>query len=369
MSEGIVIDARWLRTGIGRYTLSLLQGLKEHIRDISVTCIVQPDDVGRVSALCDRVLTCNAEIYGIREQLTLPWLAKDAAALYSPHYNVPLLWRRRLLVTIHDLNHLLDSTYKKTWKSRLYARPLLTAAVRRADMIITPSAYTKAKLIEHLAVPDANVRVIPCCVSPVFRQGLKGEARMRVASGTGIARPYLLFVGSCAPNKNVPLLLEAVSRLRGRRADTPLLVMAGSDCRWQPAMQRYARALGLAADALAWVGKVDDELLADLYAGAVMTVIPSFEEGFGLPVVESMACGTPVVCAQAASLPEVAADAALFFSPHECEQLVDVMQQVIDSTHTQQKLIHAGLLRARDFSQRRFSESQASAIHAVASIC
>ena len=368
MTREITIDARWLRTGIGRYTLSLLEGLKEHISDIAVTGIVQPRDVDRVSPLCDRVLTCNAQIYGLREQLALPWLAKEASALYAPHYNVPLLWQRRLLVTIHDLNHLLDTTYQKTWKSRLYARPLLTAAVRRADVIITPSAYTKAKLIEHLAVPAAKVRVIPCCVSPVFRQAQKGEARLRVANATGIGRPYLLFVGNCAPNKNVPLLLEAVSRLRGRRADTPLLVMAGSDCRWQPAMQRYARALGL-GNGIAWVGKVDDALLTDLYAGAVMTVMPSFEEGFGLPVVESMACGTPVVCSEAASLPEVAGNAALFFSPHDCEQLVEVMQQVIDSPHTQQKLIYAGLLRARNFSQRRFSESQASAIHAVASIC
>ena len=129
-------------------------------------------------------------------------------------------------------------------------------------------------------------------------------------------------------------------------------------------MQRYAQALGL-GDGVAWVGKVDDKLLADLYASAVMTAMPSFEEGFGLPVVESMACGTPVVCfSQAASLPEVAGDAALFFSPHDCEQLVDVMQQVIDSTHTQQTSLRSSVcglvtsLRADSAKARRLRSTQ-----------
>jgi glycosyltransferase involved in cell wall biosynthesis len=361
LTGSVAIDARWLRTGIGRYTLSLLHGLRDHLRNITLTCIAQPQDVDLVSAFCDRVLTSDADIYGIREQLSLPWLARTASALYAPHYNIPVMWRGALLVTIHDLNHLLDETYRGTWKSRLYARPLLNIAVRKADVIVTPSEYTKTKLNQHLGVEPSRISVIPCCVASCFQRREKKEARSHVAQKLGITRPYLLFVGNCAPNKNVPLLLESVARLRDRRADTPLLVVAGSDSKWQPQIRGYARDLGL-GDHVAWLGKLSDELLAELYSAALMTIMPSFEEGFGLPVIESMASGTPVICSQAASLPEVAGDAALYFSPHSCEQLTHTIERVMDSTGTGERLIAAGLARVPLFSPEKFAQRQASAI-------
>jgi glycosyltransferase involved in cell wall biosynthesis len=356
-----VIDARWLRTGIGRYTLALLHGLREHLGNLLITCITQPRHVDLVSPFCDRVIPCNANIYGITEQLALPWLARDTPALYAPHYNIPVMWGRQLLVTIHDLNHLLDATYRGSWKSRLYARPLLEIAVRKADVIITPSEYTKSMLSEHLHVEPSKISVIPCCVAAYFQRKEKTKARSYVARKLGITRPFLLFVGNCAPNKNVPLLLESLATLQSRRDDAPLLVVAGNDCRWQPKMRDQANRLGL-HDNVVWLGQLSDELLAEVYSAALMTIMPSFEEGFGLPVIESMACGTPVVCSQAASLPEVAGDAALFFSPYSREQLTDAIEHMMDSTGTQERLITSGLARSSQFSQQRFSRSQASAI-------
>ena len=364
MTSEVFLDARWLRTGIGRYTLSVLQGLRKRMRGVSLTCIAQPGDVARVSAFCDRVLSCSAGIYGVEEQIALPWLARNASVLYSPHYNIPVLWRRRLLVTIHDLNHLLDATYRSTWKSRLYARPLLHRAVRAADVIVTPSEYTKTKLNERLGVELSRVLVIPGCVASCFQRKDKKVTRFSVAQNLGVARPYLLFVGNCAPNKNVPLLLESLAMLRRRRRDAPLLVVAGNDCKWQPQIRDYARSLGL-EDGVKWVGKLSDWLLAKVYTGAVMTIVPSFEEGFGLPVIESMACGTPVVCSRAASLPEVAGDAALFFSPYSCEQLTDTIEHLMDSTTTQARLIGAGLTRSSLFSQGRFADGQVSALQGL----
>ena len=357
----MVIDARWLRTGIGRYTLSLLHGLRERLKNVSLTCITQPQHLDLVSGLCERVITCDAGIYGIKEQFALPWLARAASALYAPHYNIPVMWRRQLLVTIHDLNHLLDTTYRGSWKSRLYAKPLLNIAARNADVIITPSEYTKAMLSEHLNAEPARISVIPGCVAPCFQKKEKKEARSNVARKLGITRPYLLFVGNCAPNKNVPLLLESMAQLRSRRDDAPLGVLAGSDCQWRPQMQEYACSLGL-QDEVVWLDKITDVNLAELYSAALMTIVPSFEEGFGLPVIESMACGTPVICSQAASLPEVAGDAALLFSPYSCEQLTDNIEHLMDSTSTLEKLIAAGLARASLLSQQKFSERQASAI-------
>jgi len=361
LSGAVVIDARWLRTGIGRYTMALLQGLREQMRSAPLTCITQPQHVGMVSTFCDRVIPCAAGIYGIQEQLALPWLAREASALYAPHYNIPVLWKRPLLVTIHDLNHLLDATYRDTWKSHLYARPLLKIAIRHADVIITPSEYTKAKLSEHLGVKASRISVIPCCVTSCFHQKEKTEARRSVEQRLGITRPYLLFVGNCAPNKNVPVLLESLAKLRSRRDDVPLLVIAGGDFKWRPQMLDAARGLGV-QNHVAWLGKLSDVRLAELYAAALMTIMPSFEEGFGLPVIESVACGTPVICSQAASLPEVAGDAALFFSPHSCEQLTNAIEHLMDSSSTRERLITAGLTRSSLFSPQIFGERQALAV-------
>ncbi len=177
MSESVVIDARWLRTGIGRYTLSLLQGLRDHLQNVSLTCITQPQYVDLVSGLCERVITCDANIYGLKEQLALPWLARAASVLYAPHYNIPVMWRRRLLVTIHDLNHLLNTTYRRSWKSRLYAKPLLSFAAANADVIITPSEYTKAMLSEHLNADPARSQSFQAVSPHVF----KGKKRKRRA--------------------------------------------------------------------------------------------------------------------------------------------------------------------------------------------
>ncbi len=364
MSQGIVIDARWLKTGIGRYTLSLLKGLRPHLENVCLTCITQPQYVDLVSGLCQRLILCDATIYGLKEQFALPWLARDSSALYVPHYNIPVAWRRRLLVTIHDLNHLLDTTYRASWKSCLYARPLLRVAASNADVIITPSEYTKSMLSEHLKVEPGKISVIPGCVSSCFHRKEKQGARFTVAQELGITRPYLLFVGNCAPNKNVPLLLDSMAQLRSRRADAPLLVLAGNACQWKAQVQAHGRSLGL-RDQIVWLERIPDVLLAELYAAAQMTVVPSFQEGFGLPVIESMACGTPVLCSQAASLPEVGGDAALYFSPHSCDQLTEKIERLMDSTATQETLIAAGLERSSLFSQQRFGERQAEVIQGL----
>jgi glycosyltransferase involved in cell wall biosynthesis len=362
MTAELAIDARWMRTGIGRYTKSVLTGLRAHLPDIRTSGIAQSQDRLLVSAFVDRVATCNAGIYGLREQMAVPWLAGKAAALYVPHYNIPIFWRGRLLVTIHDLNHLLTTGYRGTWRSRLYARPMLRRAAERADVVITPSWYTMLQLMDEFGVDRSRIRVIPLCVATCFVQGDKVTSRARVMLRTSVSRPFVLFVGSGAPNKNLPLLLNAMATLHQRRKDAPQLVVAGK--KPEDEMLRLVQTLRLNAN-VQWVQDPADTLLADLYSAALMTVMPSFEEGFGLPVIESMACGTPVLCSRAASLPEVGGDAALYFSPDSSEELRTAMEMLIDSTSTQKQLILAGIARATEFSRQNFHERQAAAIREV----
>jgi glycosyltransferase involved in cell wall biosynthesis len=364
MTTELTIDARWLKTGIGRYTQSLLSGLRHHLPDVWLSGIAQSKDASLVSKSVDRVHICNAGIYGVREQLALPGLIGKTAALYAPHYYIPVFWRGRLLVTIHDLNHLLDQGYRNTWRSSLYARPMLQRAVKQADVIVTPSRYTMHRLHEELGVDHARVQVIPCCVAPCFVKREKKAARASVAQNPGISGPFILFVGSGAPNKNLQLLLAAVAMLGQRRKDAPLVIVAGRQGKGGPQLQRLLQTAQLQKQVV-WIDKLPDEILANLYSAALMTVMPSFEEGFGLPVIESMACGTPVLCSRAASLPEVAGDAALYFSPYSSEELASTIETLIDSSSTQERLIHAGLVRVQGFSRDEFCRRQASAIHTL----
>jgi glycosyltransferase involved in cell wall biosynthesis len=363
MTKSLVVDARWLKTGIGRYTLSLLQGLRAHLGDVALTCITQPQHVRSISPLCDRVISSNTNIYTFREQLVLPWLARNASAFYAPHYNIPLLWQGRLLVTIHDLNHLLDRTYSHRWGSRLYTKPLIKRAVDRADIILTPSFYTKRMLEEHLNAPANKITVVAESVAPVFQPRDKLRSRLAIAYEYGIAQPYILFVGNLGPNKNVRLLLKSFVELRKARSDAPqLVVVSGRQGRQE--MQHYANILGL-EEQVSWLADVTDDSLCTLYSGAVMTIMPSLEEGFGLPVLESMACGTPVICSLAASLPEVAGNAALFFSPHSADNLVETIAMLLDSNEVQCRLIAAGLERVRNFTHKTSAILQASAIQTL----
>jgi glycosyltransferase involved in cell wall biosynthesis len=363
MRAELTIDARWLRTGIGRYTQSLLDGVRRNLQpsseaggdsglpEVRISCIAQARDLPRVEKLVDRVTLCDAGIYGLHEQLAVPWHARKADALYAPHYNIPLLWQGRLLVTIHDLTHLLSQSYARTRRSRWYARPMLRRAAERADVIVTPSEYTARCLEAEFAVERSRIRVIPCCVAPCFTFRDKQEARYQVSRNPGIQQPFVLFVGNGSANKNLQLLLKALGQLRERRADTPMLVVAGTAGPPQPGV--------------VWMNKLPDAILADLYSAALMTVMPSFEEGFGLPVIESMACGTPVLCSRSASLPEVGGNAALYFSPYSSEELASKMESVLDSSSLEKQLIEAGLERATSFSRKDFWRRQAAAIRAV----
>jgi O-antigen biosynthesis alpha-1,2-mannosyltransferase len=361
MTPTLVFDARWLRTGIGRYTLSVLKGLQGRLPGIEIACITQPQNKALVAGFCDRIIAASQNIYTLQEQLVLPWIARGASAFYAPHYNIPILWKRQLLVTIHDLTHLLHAPYRRSWKSRLYAKPLVRLAANKADCIVTPSEYTRSMLHQHLQISPERITVIPGAVSEAFQPQNKAMARSQVAREHGITRPYLLFVGSLRPSKNVPLLLEALDRLHQRRRDAPMLIIVGSDGGRMHEVKSYACKLKLRS-ALLWLKGVTDRSLAMLYSGAVMTILPSFEEGFGLPVIESMACGTPVICSAAGSLPEVAGDASVYFSPYSSQQLSDTIEQLMDSTSEQKRLTSAGLERARRYSQDNSASLQAATI-------
>ena len=222
----------------------------------------------------------------------------------SPHYNAPLFFPGKLLITIHDITHILYERYRRTWKSQAYASPMLRVAVQRAEHLFTVSEYSKQKLVEQFDIAADKITVVyKRSRQPVYLQSDRDQSREDVTGRFGISSPYILYVGSLKPHKNIEALLEAYALMSPGRTPDVQLVIVGKGHPGNANLSRMAANLAIHP---LFVSDANDEELAKLYRASETLVLPSFEEGFGLPIVEAMACGTPVICANAASMPEIA---------------------------------------------------------------
>jgi glycosyltransferase involved in cell wall biosynthesis len=254
-----------------------------------------------------------------------------------------------MLVTIHDLTHILDERFRNTLKSRVYARPMLRMVATKAAHIFTVSEYSKRQIVEHLYVPYEKVTVTYNGVGPQFSPEPRDQATQTVQRECGVTRPYILYVGNLKPHKNVEGLLRAFALVSSRTAGEFELLIVGDDTTDGPALKALAAKLGIASFTK-FAGKVSDPVLRSAYSAAELTVLPSFEEGFGLPVLESMACGTAVACSRAASLPEVGGSAASYFDPHDIESIAVTLERVVNSSEEGERLRQAGFANAKRFT-------------------
>jgi glycosyltransferase involved in cell wall biosynthesis len=349
MSKEVVVDARWLYGGIGTYIRNLLHHLRPHSDGLRVRALARRQDAARLASICDQVTIVDVPIYTIREQVEIPWAARGSDLLHIPHYNMPLLFRRKTVVTILDLIHITDSAFARSPASSLYARPMLKSSARRASHIVAISNYSKDQIIERLRVSPSKVTMIYCGVEERFRSVDVAEARAKVSAALSIRCPYLLYVGNLKPHKNVRTLIRAFGLLHARKAFEPRLVIVDDDRKQKEGLVRECVQLGI-NQAVSFVPQVSDELLPYVYASAELLVLPSYIEGFGLPVVEAMACGTPVVCSRAASLPEVAGDAAEFFDPSSPEELAATIERILKSAELRSSMRRRGLEQASRFT-------------------
>ena len=355
----VCIDARWIHpeiSGIGLYTTELARALAGADRGNEYVLLFDDPAVMertlRETGLADAPNVSTRLVgYGphsAASQLRLPALLRELRAdvFHSTNYMMPLRVVRgvRRVVTIHDLIPLLVRDHApRSRKSRVLPvfRRLLVEIVRRADLVITVSESTRLDVLRALAVaPERNARIvaIPEGVSPEYRPAIK---RPR-------AVPVILYVGRRDPYKNLPLLVEAVGRLKADGVRARLRVVGPPDDRY-PEAPRRAREFGLDAD-IDWVGYVTSEELLREYQQADVFCLPSRYEGFGLPVLEAMACGTPVVCGNKGSLTEVAGDAALLVDPDDADRIAQALRRVLADPETAARLSTKGLERAAMFT-------------------
>jgi glycosyltransferase involved in cell wall biosynthesis len=263
------------------------------------------------------------------------------------------------VATLHDLTPLLFPRMHPRVRVagfRLLARP----ALRRCNRIIVYSANTRRDLLSMTMAGQSAIVNIPLGVQTRFRPGVATESFARHYQ---LARPFILTVGVLEPRKNHILLFEVLRRLRERGESVDLVVIGRQGWRWtsplaQPQFRDLAPWVRILAD-------VPDDDLTEFYNRAAVFAYPSLYEGFGLPILEAMACGTPVVSSSASSMPEVGADAALYSDPHNVETFTEQVSRVLNDTKLRRRMAEAGLQRARLFSWHRTAEETAAVYRSV----
>jgi glycosyltransferase involved in cell wall biosynthesis len=275
------------------------------------------------------------------EQIVLPTIIGRNALLWSPTNTGPLAVFNQV-VTIHDLSPIEHPEWFDRKFSAWY-RFLIPRLVRSVKVIITDSEFSRSRIISRLGVRPEKVVVIPLGVGENFEPAPKDRID-EVCKLLGINSPYFLFVGSLEPRKNLNRLFIAWQRVHTIFPDHKLVVTGGEGHTFRD------KGFENIPPGVVVTDYVPDRGLPALYSGAKALLFPSLYEGFGLPALESMACGVPVVASNTTSLPEVVGDAGILIDPLCIEDMIDAIQKVISHGALREELRRKGMNRARDFS-------------------
>jgi glycosyltransferase involved in cell wall biosynthesis len=230
-----------------------------------------------------------------------------------------------------------------------YARTSMWMAARRSHRILTVSEASKRDIIHFFNVQPEKIVVVHNAIDERFRATPSDEHIARVRERYQLAHGFVLYVGNIKPHKNLVRLIEAYDLLRRRGFDELKLLIIGDEISKLPALRRAVHKHKLHKH-VRFLGYLPDDTLAVLYRLAQVFVFPSLYEGFGLPPLEAMACGTPVVTSNVSSLPEVTGDAAVLVDPYEVESIADGMERVLTNPELCAELRQKGIARAREFS-------------------
>jgi glycosyltransferase involved in cell wall biosynthesis len=278
-------------------------------------------------------------------------LWKNRPSLYfSPGYNSPLGWPGQFIFTLHDLNHLCVADNSNALK-RAYYQHVIQPACHRAAYVLTVSEYSRKEIAAWSGAEQDKIINVGNGVGVPF-----GPAGNKYAPGY----PYLLYVGSRKPHKNLLRLFQAYA-MSGTARDMRLIVSGPPDS----PTAGHVNKLGL-RDSVTFLQMDSIDFLASVYRGANAFLFPSLYEGFGLPPLESMACGTPVMTSNVCSLPEVVGDAAVLVNPVDLEDIADGIRRIVADSDLRETLRQRGLKRALQFSWEATAQRTANVIAAVA---
>ena len=371
----IGIDCRFFSTkftGIGRYTHELVNYLIELNKRLThphkiVLFFNNPEYREFETPENFKKVLVNSPHYSLAEQTHfLKHLNKENCDLvHFPHFNVPIFYRKPYIVTIHDLTlSLFPGQKMNKWHHRLGYQMVIKNAAKKSQQIIAVSQNTKEDIINHFNVPDTKISVIHNGVSPEFTLLTDTKPIERTLKKYGIGKIFLLYTGVWRSHKNLPNLIEAFSLLRNKRNLDLQLVITGKEDPHYPEVKKAIKHFAL-EDHVVTPGLVNSKELIHLYNGAFIYVFPSFYEGFGLPPLESMMCGTPVAASDRSSIPEVCgAENVMLFDPYTPNDIADKIEFLHNNSAKQAELIDKGMQHAMKFTWEK-THSQTAKLYGI----
>ena len=351
----IAIDAHSVGTQLGgnvTYITSLIEALAEIDKSNQYTLYVtMPEAVERYTGRWDNfnVRRTLPHTPLIRIPITLALeLRRRPVDLLFVQYTAPLFAPCKVVTTIHDISYEhLPETFNR--RSRFQMKLTIRHTARHADHVIASSEYSRQDVIDTYQLRPEKVTAIPLA-APASYKPVTDQSRLNlIREKYSIKGDFILGVGSIHPRKNLSRLISAYAALVKRRDDVPALILVGKKG-WLSDETFNAKELSGLGDRVRFTGFVPDEDLPPLYSAAKVFVYPSFFEGFGLPPLEAMQCGTPVITGNRTSLPEVVGDAGLQVDPFQTDAIADAIEKVLSDEKLSLELSERGLKRAEKFS-------------------
>lgn len=344
------IDGRMLySSGIGRCLREIIKELLSIDRNIRITLYGNFDDYSRYKreySVSDDVIIFSEDkspIYSIKEQIAGSLITlkdKSNDVFYYPHYNLPFIVNKNSVFTIHDFTQFKFPQYFGEKKVKI-AKIILNNAVRKAKKIIVVSKSTLQDFNDYFPGYKNKVEVIYNGVSDKFKV-LDNKTRKNFSEKNKLGK-YILFIGNNKPHKNISGLIDAFIEVKKDFDDYRLLIISKN-------FKLESKQVDRVKDSVIILDEISDDELVYYYNCAHMLVMPSFYEGFGLPVLEAMACGCPVVASDLSSLPELGGDAAVYINPYDVNNIAASMKELIVDNNLRNKLVERGIKRAGLFS-------------------
>ena len=360
----LLLDARGLaggKSGVGRYITRLAAGIAAMQPDdiaVKMLCLAGDTPPGNIPVQVLGSFYSGATTNTIKQHLVMPpRLVKLREGIYHyPCLDLPLNRSPHVVVTCHDIEPLVTPEFfsrKIVLYYRVFARRL-----RSARNIIAISQKTADDLVGIIGIDERRIRTIHLGVDEYFQPVSEKHRLREMRRAYSLPEDYLLYVGNTMPHKNLERLVLAFSRIH---ADFPeaSFAIAGAPDAYRHNVNRVVRENGL-GDKVRFLGRIPEEDLPSLYSGCRLFTFPSLYEGFGLPVLEAMACGAPVLASTAGSLPEVVGDAGILVDPYDVDAISDAISRVLSDSSLAKRLSEAGIRQAAGFTWENCARSHLS---------
>ncbi|MFC4776800.1 glycosyltransferase family 4 protein [Paenibacillus sp. GCM10023252] len=345
----LTIDLRMLNhSGIGTYLQNLVPVVINNLRDIEICMLGNKEQLEKLAidnlTTIDniKIVAMDSPIYSIKEQKELlEKIPKQTKLFWSPHFNIPIFYRGKLLVTIHDVFHLVMKEHIGGIHKQLYAKLMFKAIKNRASSIICVSEFTKQELINHNGSGKQKIVAIHNGINKNWLEVIKSDSLKE-------EDPFLLYVGNVKPHKNLSTLINAFNLIKDEIPHN--LIIIGKKEGFLTGDSKIFDEVQKTNGRVKFTGFIEQDTLEQYYANADCLVFPSLYEGFGFPPLEAMATGCPVISSNAASLPEVCEDAVVYINPLDSDDIASKIVKTLGDNKLREEIVIKGKKQAKKFT-------------------